>query len=57
MIKEKGIKKLTAVLFVFFLFMGFWKSGSYNEIQKISDYLKQDMDQQETEDLVTINML
>lgn len=57
MLKEKGIKKLTAVLFVFFLFMGFWKSGSYNEIQKIADYLKQDMDQQETDDLVTINML
>ena len=37
--------------------MGFWKSGSYNEIQKIADYLKQDMDQQETDDLVTINML
>lgn len=57
MVHEKGIRKLAAVLFVFFLFMGFWKSGSYDEIQKIADYLKQDTDQQEADDFVTINML
>ena len=57
MVRENGIKKLTAVLFVFFLFWGFWKSGSYNEMQKIADYLKQDVDMQEADGFITIHSL
>lgn len=57
MVRENGIKKLTAVLFVFFLFWGFWKSGSYNEMQKIADYLKQDVDRQEADGFITIHSL
>lgn len=57
MIKENGIKKLAAVLFVFFLFYGFLKCGSYNEIQKIADYLKQDTDRQGEDGFITIDKL
>lgn len=56
MVRESGIRKLAAVFFVFFIVWGFWKNGSYHEMQKLADYLKQDADGQE-DDFVTIHEL
>lgn len=57
MIKERDTKNLTALLFAVFLFMGFLKSGSYSEIQKIADYLQQDEDCSKEDGFITIDML
>lgn len=57
MIRESNIKKLLALVFVLTLFWGFIKCGSYNEIQKITEYLKQDVEKLDADDALTIDSL
>ncbi|MCM1216602.1 MAG: hypothetical protein NC331_10130 [Lachnospiraceae bacterium] len=54
MIRENMIKKLFAAVFVMALFVGFVKSGSYLEIQKLADYLRQDMDPSDAEKVLNL---
>lgn len=55
--KESVMKKITAIFFISILFLGFIKSGSYLEIQRLAEYLKQDTANSESEDALSMEVL
>lgn len=57
MIQENKMKKLTAVLFVLFLFTGFLRNGSYAQLQEMSDYLGQNIKNLGKEDALSVNKI
>lgn len=57
MIQENRMKKIMAVLFILFLFIGFLRNGSYAQLQRISDYLGQNIRNLEKEDALSVNKI
>lgn len=55
MIEQGNNKKMVAGLFILFLFIGFIKSGSYNNLPKIAEYIKQS--DLEAEDALTVDTI
>ncbi|MCM1047180.1 MAG: hypothetical protein NC433_01985 [Clostridiales bacterium] len=54
MVKENKIKNCIAVCFIIFLFVGFIRNGAYGQLQKLSDYLKQDTNSLDSEGAITV---
>lgn len=54
---KNNIKKIIAILFVFFLTINFFKDGSYHELQLLFEYLSQNTELIEDENALTIASL
>lgn len=54
MVFENGAKRVTALIFVIFLFVGFLRNDSYMQVQTIADYLGQDIESLGEKDALSI---
>lgn len=57
MVEDNKIKRAIALLFILFLFIGFFRNNSYAQLQKIADYLGQDIESLDSEQALTIDTL
>lgn len=57
MVEDNKIKRAIALLFILFLFIGFFRNNSYAQLQSITDYLGQYIKSWDSEQVLTIDKL